>query len=180
MHVQPRHGTSPWSNFNAQSWGSRVEGGYRFAWGALNLAPYAAFQAQSFSTPNYSEASGSGSNQFALNYASRTGNVERGELGSRLNTLYLLNGNSAVSLFGRAPWAHDWRNTSQASATFLGLSPIAAFIVNGAKPDADLGVVTAGAELRLVSGWALMGKFDGEFGSATQTYAGTARVRYVW
>ena len=145
--------------------------------GALNLAPYAAFQAQSFSTP---EASGSGSNQFALNCASRTGNVERGELGSRLNTLYLLNGNSAVSLFGRAAWAHDWPNTSQASATFLGLSPIAAFIVNGAKPAADLGVVTAGAERRQVSGWALMGNFNGEFGSGTQTYAGIERVRYVW
>jgi autotransporter-associated beta strand protein/T5SS/PEP-CTERM-associated repeat protein len=168
------------ANFNAQSWGGRIEGGYRFAWGTLNLTPYAAFQAQSFSTPNYSEASGSGSNQFALSYASRTGNIERAELGSWLNTLYLLQGNSVVSLFGRAAWAHDWQNTPQASATFLGLSPIAAFIVNGAKPAADLGVVTAGAELRMASGWALMGKFDGEFGSGTQTYAGTARVRYVW
>ncbi|MBV8746702.1 MAG: autotransporter outer membrane beta-barrel domain-containing protein, partial [Xanthobacteraceae bacterium] len=168
------------ANFNAQSWGGRIEGGYRFAWGTINLAPYAAFQAQSFSTPNYSEASGSGSNQFALSYASRTGNVERGELGSWLNTLYLLQGNSVVSVFGRAAWAHDWHNTPQASATFLGLSPIAAFIVNGTKPAADLGVVTAGAELRLASGWALMGKFDGEFGSGTQTYAGTARVRYAW
>jgi hypothetical protein len=41
-------------------------------------------------------------------------------------------------------------------------------------------VVTAGAELRMAGGWALMGKFDGEFGSGTQTYAGTARMRYVW
>ena len=168
------------ANFNAQSWGGRLEGGYRFAWGTVNLAPYAAFQAQSFSTPNYSEASGSGTNQFALSYASRTGNIERSELGSWANTLYLLQGNSVVSLFGRAAWAHDWQNTPQASATFLGLSPIAAFIVNGAKPAADLGVVTAGAELRLGSGWGLMAKFDGEFGSGTQTYAGTARVRYVW
>jgi outer membrane autotransporter protein len=168
------------ANFNAESWGGRVEGGYRVAWGTVNLTPYAAFQAQSFSTPNYSEASGSGSNQFALAYASRTGNVERAELGSWVNTLYLLQGNSVVSLFGRAAWAHDWQNTPQASATFLGLSPIAAFIVNGAKPAADLGVVTAGAELRTASGWGLMGKFDGEFGSGTQTYAGTARVRYVW
>ena len=168
------------ANFNAQSWGGRLEGGYRFAWGTVNLTPYAAFQAQSFSTPNYSEASGSGSNQFALSYASRTGNIERAELGSWLNTLYLLQRNSVVSLFGRAAWAHDWQNTPQASATFLGLSPVASFIVNGAKPAADLGVVTAGAELRMASGWALMGKFDGEFGSGTQTYAGTARMRYVW
>lgn len=38
-------------------------------------------------------------------------------------------------------------------------------------------MVTAGAELRMASGWMLMGKFDCEFGSGTQTDAGTARVR---
>jgi hypothetical protein len=35
-------------------------------------------------------------------------------------------------------------------------------------------------ELRMASGWALIGKFDGEFGQGTQTYVGTARLRYVW
>jgi hypothetical protein len=35
---------------------------------------------------------------------------------------------------------------------------------------------TTDAELRLASGLALMGKFDGEVGSGTQTYMGTARV----
>ena len=85
-----------------------------------------------------------------------------------------------MSVFGRAAWAHDWQNTPHASATFLGLSPIASFIVGGAKPAPDLGVVTAGAELRLANGWGVMGKFDGEFGSGTQTYVGTGRVRYVW
>jgi hypothetical protein len=41
-------------------------------------------------------------------------------------------------------------------------------------------VVTAGTELRLAGGWALMGKFDGECGQGTRTYAGTGRVRYAW
>ena len=53
------------------------------------------------------------------------------------------------------------------------------FIMNGQKLAPDLGVVTADAEIRVASGWALMGKFDGEFGSGTLTYAGTARMRYV-
>jgi hypothetical protein len=97
-------------------------------------------------------SSGSGSNQFALSCASRTANLERAELGSWVNSLYLLQGNSVVSLFGRTARAHDWQNLSQASTTFLGLAPIAAFIVNGAKPAADLGVVTAGAELRMAYG----------------------------
>jgi hypothetical protein len=32
----------------------------------------------------------------------------------------------------------------------------------------------------MTGGWALMGKFDGEFGVGTQTYVGTARARYAW
>ena len=38
----------------------------------------------------------------------------------------------------------------------------------------------AGAELRLVNGVSLLGKFDGELASHSQTYAGTGTVRYTW
>jgi hypothetical protein len=41
-------------------------------------------------------------------------------------------------------------------------------------------LTSAGAELRLVNGVSLLGKFDGEFAAHSQTYAGTGTVRYVW
>jgi outer membrane autotransporter protein len=167
------------ASFDAQSWAGRAEAGYKLAWAPVNLTPYAAVQAQSFHSPNFSEASSSGSNLYALNYASHTGSVTRAELGSWLSNNYVLAGDAGAVLFGRAAWAHDWQNGLQASPTFLTL-PTASFIVNGAKPASDLAVVTAGAELRLAGGISLMGKFDGEFGQGTSTYAGTARVRYVW
>src|SRR5262249_38310203 len=44
------------SSFNAQSFGGRVEGGYRFATIYGGLTPYAAIQAQSFHTPFYNES----------------------------------------------------------------------------------------------------------------------------
>ncbi len=168
------------AGFNAQSWGGRAEAGYRIAWAPVNLAPYVAVQAQSFSTPNYTETATSGSNLFALSYASHTASVVRSELGSWLSNTYRVADNALVTAFGRAAWAHDWEDTPQATATFVGLAPIASFIVNGGKPAADLALVTAGAEIRMASGWALMGKFDGEFGDGTQTYVGTARARYAW
>src|SRR5262249_2418395 len=133
-----------------------------------------------FSTPNYSEVATSGSNQFALSFASRTGNVQRGEIGTWLSKDYLLAGQALATVFGRAAWAHDWQSAPQASATFLGLAPVASFVVGGAQPPPDLAVVTAGTEIRMASGWALMGKFDGEFGNGTQSYVGTGRVRYAW
>ena len=39
------------AKFNAQSYGGRLEGGYRFATPYLGITPYAAIQAQSFHTP---------------------------------------------------------------------------------------------------------------------------------
>lgn len=168
------------AGFTAQSWGGRAEAGYRIAWAPVNLAPYVALQAQTFSTPNYAETATSGSQQFALSYASHTGNVLRSELGSWLSRNFIVADSALVTAFGRAAWAHDWQDAPQASATFLGLAPVASFVVGGAKPAADLAVMTAGAEIRMASGWALMGKFDGEFGQGTQTYVGTARARYAW
>src|SRR6202040_3542236 len=43
------------ASFNAQSFGARVESGYRFATPISGVTPYAALQAQNFRTPGYSE-----------------------------------------------------------------------------------------------------------------------------
>ena len=167
------------ASFTTQSWAGRIEGGYKLAFAPYTVAPYAAVQAQSFSTPSYGESAAFGSALFGLSYASRTGSVVRAELGSWASTNVALAGGATLNVFGRAGWAHDWQDTPQAAATFLTL-PTASFIVAGAKTAPDLAVVTAGSELRLASGVSVMAKFDGEFGQGTRSYAGTARVRYVW
>ena len=167
------------ASFTAQNWAGRIEGGYKLAFAPYTFAPYAAVQAQSFSTPSYGETATFGSALFGLSYASRMGSVVRAELGSWASTNVALAGGATLNVFGRAGWAHDWQDTPQAAATFLTL-PTASFIVAGAKPAPDLAVVTAGSELRLASGVSVMAKFDGEFGQGTRSYAGTARVRYVW
>ena len=44
------------ANFEAESWGGRLEGGYRAGqYWAINWTPYGAIQGQSFRTPNYAE-----------------------------------------------------------------------------------------------------------------------------
>jgi tRNA-splicing ligase RtcB len=52
-------------------------------------------------------------------------------------------------------------------------------VVQGATPATDLGLVSAGAELRFANGWSLGAKFDGEFANRAQTYAGSATARYT-
>jgi uncharacterized protein with beta-barrel porin domain len=58
--------------------------------------------------------------------------------------------------------------------------PGASFIVNGALPVKDSALASAGGELRLANGVTLLAKFDGEFASRSNTYAGTGTVRYRW
>jgi outer membrane autotransporter protein len=58
------------ADFNAQSYGGRLEGGYRFAVPYVGITPYAAIQAQDFHTPSYSET-GIIPNGFALAFGSR-------------------------------------------------------------------------------------------------------------
>jgi uncharacterized protein with beta-barrel porin domain len=86
---------------------------------------------------------------------------------------------TALKLFGRLAWAHDWQSDPSLNAVFLGL-PTASFVVNGAAPPRDLLLLTAGAEWRLRNGWSLLAKLDGEFADGSQTYAGTARAQYAW
>jgi len=88
------------ASFNAQSFGGRVEGGYRFATIYGGLTPYAAVQAQNFRTPAYSEAD-LNAGGFALGYNGRTATDTRSELGGRFDRLLLLNPEAALTLRAR-------------------------------------------------------------------------------
>jgi len=166
------------ASFNAQSFGGRVEGGYRFATIYGGLTPYAAVQAQNFRTPGYSEAD-LNAGGFALAYNGRTATDTRSELGGRFDRLLLLNPEAALTLRARLAWAHDWVSDPTLAAVFQALLG-ASFLVNGATPAKNSALTSAGAEYRLANGVTLIGKFDGEFASHSSTYAGTGTVRYTW
>ena len=169
------------ASFNAQNFGGRLEAGNRItSWGPMSVIPYAAVQAQTFWSPAYGETGSLGvPDPFALSHAQQSATVVRSELGSRFDQVFAQADHSSVDLFGRLAWAHDWQSNPNLTATFIGL-PVATFVVNGAAPPRDLALVTAGAEWRLRSNWSVMAKFDGELAGRSDTYTGTARVRYSW
>jgi autotransporter-associated beta strand protein len=166
------------ANFNAQSFGGRVETGYRIPTAVVALTPYAAVQVQNFHTPTYSEADVSGGG-FGLTYDARNATDTRSELGARFDRQMLLNWNAVLALRGKVAWAHDWVSDPSLITTFEAL-PGASFIVNGATPAKNSALTSAGAELRLINGVSVLAKFDGEFASHSQTYGGTGTVRYMW
>jgi autotransporter-associated beta strand protein len=166
------------ADFNAQSYGGRLEGGYRFGMPYGGITPYAAIQAQSFHTPGYTET-GVIPNGFALAFNGRDATDTRSELGARFDRVLALYTNAVLALRGRVAWAHDWVSDPTLTPLFQTL-PGASFIVNGATPAQDSALVSAGGELRLANGVTLLAKFDGEFASHSSTYGGTGTIRYRW
>ena len=166
------------ASFNAQSFGGRVESGYRFATIYGGLTPYAAIQVQSFHTPSYSETDLNGGGE-ALAFSSRNAHDTRTELGGRFDRLLLLDPTAALTLRARLAWAHDSISDPTLASVFQTL-PGSDFIVGGATLAKNSALTSAGAELRLANGVTLLAKFDGEFASHSSTYAGTGAIRYRW
>jgi uncharacterized protein with beta-barrel porin domain len=166
------------ANFDGQSYGGRLESGYRFGvLPTLGVTPYAALQAQDFHTPAYSESDTTGGG-LGLSYAAMNATDVRSELGSRFDAPTLVAGLPLV-LRGRVAWAYDFVNNPSLSAAFATL-PGGSFTVNGAPIPHNSALASAGAELFVTPRWTLLAKFDGEFASGSQTYAGSGTFRYAW
>jgi uncharacterized protein with beta-barrel porin domain len=169
------------SEFNANAWSGRAEGGYRTVtpWlGGVGLTPYAAAQFTTFQLPAYAENVVSGANTFALTYGARNVTDTRSELGLRVDKSVALQ-TAILTLRGRAAWAHDFNPDRAIGATFQAL-PGASFVVNGARQASDSALTSASAEMAWLNGWSVAATFDGEFSNVTRSYAGRGTVRYAW
>jgi outer membrane autotransporter protein len=169
------------ARFNGQSYGARVEAGYRLAapvnTAIIGVTPYAALQTQWFHTPTYSETDLTGGG-FALSFNAMNGNDTRAEIGARFDTLTILGG-MPVQLRARAAWAHDWVSDPELNGAFQALQGTS-FIVNGAPVPNNSALTSAGAQFYLTPRLSFLAKFDGELASNSQTYAGTGTLRYAW
>lgn len=163
---------------NASAFTARLEGGWRYAMPAFAVTPYAAAQSSTFFLPSYTETATSGSSQFALSYASKNVTASRAELGARFDKAMPVH-HALLTLRARTAWAHDWNTDRSATAAFQTL-PGSTFVVNGAQLSANAALVSAGADLAWGNGWSVSADFDGEFSSATRSYAGKGTLRYAW
>ncbi|HYW63783.1 MAG TPA: autotransporter domain-containing protein, partial [Bradyrhizobium sp.] len=166
------------ARFRAETFSGRFEGGYRFATPYAGITPYAAAQAISFHLPGYAEQVLGGAGTFALNYAGQTTTAARTELGLRSDRSFTMQ-DGIFTLRGRAAWAHDYNNDRAVTAVFQTL-PGTSFVVNGARANADAALVSAGAEMKWLSGFSLAATFEGEFSGNSTSYAGKGVAKYSW
>jgi outer membrane autotransporter protein len=166
------------SDYDANSFGGRIEAGYRYGLGSFGLTPYAALQASVVRLSGYSENATAGNNAFALQYGSQSDNLFRTELGSWFDHSRVIPG-GVLTLRARAAWAHDEGANRSMTGAFPFL-PGSTFLVQGANPGNNLALLSAGAEWRYWSGWSFAARFDSELSDRSRGYGGTGVVRYVW
>ena len=168
-------GTTFAASFNAHDFAARVEAGIHYGW----ITPYAAASAQAFYAPGYRETSTPSGSAFALAYDDSTTYSARTELGARLARSIALHNGKTLDLRGRVAWAHDFSSAPSVVASFQGL-PGAPFTVTGAAQARDSVLVSAGADIIFINGFAIGSSFDGAFSDGSQSYGGRAHVRYTW
>lgn len=161
--------------------GARYEAGVSLPW----ATPYIAAQEVFTSVPGYSESAASGSDAFALHYASRTLNdalVEMGlsqEIDVAVTPRWILTPDWTMHLMAKLAWAHDFDNGSNASAQFQSL-PSSGFTVTGAERGTDFALVSAGADFRFDNGLRITSRVDSAFSSKSQSFTGYAGLGYRW
>jgi uncharacterized protein with beta-barrel porin domain len=169
------------ANFLGQSYAARGEAGYRYAAPITNaivgITPYAALQVQYFHTPSFSETDLTGGG-VGLNFGSMNATDIRSELGARFDNLQTVDTMPLV-LRARLAWVHDWASNPSLDALFQAL-PGSNFVVNGAAPPTNSALTSAVAELHINADWTVIAKFDGEFASTAQAYAGSGTLKYTW
>jgi len=174
------------ATFNAQSYGARVESGYRFDFPFVGVAPYVAGEFQRFSTPSFSETDISGGG-FGLAYQSASVNEVRGEVGARFDNTQSVGDGMTLILRGRLAYAYNYVTDPGLVGTFEAATAAGAlsgaavgFGVVGAPLPQSVGLASASSELKLGNNWSLLARFDGQIASGAQFYSGTGTVRYAW
>jgi autotransporter-associated beta strand protein len=171
-------GDSLTASFEAQSYGGRLEGGFRYAAvPTFGISPYLAVQVQGFHAPAYNETDVTGTG-YGLSYDDVYATDTRSEIGARFDDRTVL-GDMPLILRARVAWAHDLVSNPAVGAVFETL-PGGNFVVNGAPIPQNSALTSAGFELSLSPNLTLLAKFDGEFAAGWQTYTGSGTLRYSW
>lgn len=165
--------------FDAYSLNGRVEMGLRQGWREIGFTPFIAAQMQQFHAPAYQEqASGAGA-PFAVAYQQNTTNAIRSELGMWFDAQPKSSSGLPVNLRARVAWAHNFGDAPTATGAFATI-PSGPFVVTGAKPSADVLLVSGAAEWAVQRGTWLTARFDTELSRNSSSYAGMGGIRFAW
>jgi autotransporter-associated beta strand protein len=166
------------ASYDARVYSFRLEGrhdGIRRP--GIAVEPLMALQAQVVDSDGYSETSLAPGTPTGVSARSATNSTVRTELGVRAEG-FVPAGTRVVRGFARVAWGH-YLMRDQNSAVALQAFPGNGFTVQGARPDTDSAILTAGLEMEIAPRWTLGARVDSELSSRVREVAGTVRLRYA-
>jgi len=161
-------------NFDSDSFGGRLEAGWRRSWGRHYVTPFVGMDAYQLDIDGFTENSrnlNGGPGILGLTFASDTVTSVTSSVGVQLDTTYSLANDRWLTPFVRVAWVHEY-DPERSVQSFLTSSPAASFLVDGASAAEDVVRVVTGLRLDLSERIALWGFFEGDFGDGAQSYAG--------
>ena len=169
-------------SFNSNMLSGRFEVGYKQAWGAYSITPFAALQFSELWEAGYGETSttaGGAPGILGLTYAPKTVSSLPSFLGAQLDTQIAMPNGVVWSPYLRASWVHEFEPTRDITATFISL-PGASFTVDGANAASDALRISVGSKFGIAPNASLFVSLDGQFSDRGNMYAGKGGVKITW
>ncbi len=160
----------------------RVETGWKFPVGSVNLTPFAAMQAAHLWSEGFAETSATLAGApgiLGLAYDDRSVTSLPGSLGLQIDTRIPLPSGMTLTQSARAAWVHEFQPDRSINPFLLSL-PAAAFHIDGAQAASDAVKLNAGLKLDLSPGMGLYPSFDAELSGHSQSYAGSGGFKITW
>ena len=163
------------ASLTSQDFVARYETGVDLHW----ITPYAALGERLSLMPSYSETAASGSNNFALSYASNNLNRLDVELGFRNQADLPMNRNWTLHLSDKLAWQHAVFSSYEAPASYSALAG-SQFTTYGAQPGKDLAVWSLGAGIKNRYGLDIGLQVDSSVSKHSQSYDGVGHIALNW
>jgi outer membrane autotransporter protein len=168
------------ANFGSTEFRTRLEGGHSLLMGGLKATPFVAAEIAAYNVNGFSE-------QSSLLYQSSLALKNNGQainslptfVGLRLSNAYTLENGWLLAPIGSLAYVHEFFPQRQFTNILMSM-PGQDFNVAGPRSTYNLVQTKLGAQLFLNKAFALYSDFQGEFSSMSQSYGGTAGVKYYW
>jgi len=168
------------ANFGSTELRTRLEGGHSLLMGGLKATPFVAAEIAAYNIIGFSERS-------SLLYQSSLALKNNGQainslptfVGLRLSNAYTLQNGWRLAPIGSLAYVHEFFPQRQFTNILMSM-PGQDFNVAGPRSTYNLVQTKLGAQLFLNKAFALYSDFQGEFSSMSQSYGGTAGMKYYW
>jgi outer membrane autotransporter protein len=168
------------ANFGSTEFRTRLEGGHSLLMGGLKATSFVAAEIAAYNANGFSERS-------SLLYQSSLALKNNGQainslptfVGLRLSNAYTLENGWRLAPIGSLAYVHEFFPQRQFTNILMSM-PGQDFNVAGPRSTYNLVQTKLGAQLFLNKAFALYSDFQGEFSSMSQSYGGTAGLKYYW